>query len=288
MLFTIIVLIVAGCFFAAPKIQYICQRSKNFPFGWKSCRTYNQAVFLFMKYTILINQKAAIDSGLDLDFIDLAIFDFVKDFSAGPACKKKYENEVVYTLLGWKLIIKQLPTLRMTTRQAVFNRMQKLVRQEILIAHPNNQVLGESWYAAGVNFPKLVFVPDNETSPTCQPNIPGPVNETLHNKTNKDNTISNNISERKIGFLKEVLNWYTANPGKYPKLMIRDFAQYWIEETKNLKNVKCRFEEQRFFQISLRLSTWFKKCKDWQLSKYWEDEKTVGTLNNLFNTLLKK
>ena len=33
-----------------------------------------------MKYTILINQYAAVKSGLDLDLIDLAIFDFIKDF----------------------------------------------------------------------------------------------------------------------------------------------------------------------------------------------------------------
>lgn len=32
-----------------------------------------------MKYTILINQFAAVNSGLDLDLIDLCIFDFIKD-----------------------------------------------------------------------------------------------------------------------------------------------------------------------------------------------------------------
>lgn len=38
-----------------------------------------------MKYSININQKAAIDLGLKLDIVDLAIFDYIKDFSASKA-----------------------------------------------------------------------------------------------------------------------------------------------------------------------------------------------------------
>lgn len=34
-----------------------------------------------MKYSILINQKLSIDNSLNLDIVDLAIFEYIKDFS---------------------------------------------------------------------------------------------------------------------------------------------------------------------------------------------------------------
>ena len=43
-----------------------------------------------MKYNISINQFAAVRNGFakDLDLIDLAIFDFIKDFANSSKCVK--------------------------------------------------------------------------------------------------------------------------------------------------------------------------------------------------------
>jgi hypothetical protein len=255
-----------------------------------------------MKYTILINQKAAIDAGLSLDLVDLCVFSFISDFIASGHAKKKISNEEVYYLISWKLISKQLPILGLGTRQSVYNRIKKLCDQGVLYPHEDNQVLGQSWFMQGENMYKLLFAePVNDDIQGCKQEPSPPVNNGIHNNTIIDNTISNKntgpgspaaypflekkeitIQQRKITFLKLVIDYAVENPSKYPKLFYVEFAKYWVESSMHKKKLKLRFECQEFFDIGRRLSTWSQKVNDVTLHGYWDNETKVDTLNALF------
>lgn len=90
------------------------------------------------------------------------------------------------------------------------------------------------------------------------------------------------MTQRKINFLKLVIDYATTNPSKYPKLMYVEFAKYWVESSTQKKKVILRFEEQRFFDIGRRLSTWMQKVNEVTLHGYWDSETKVDTLNALF------
>lgn len=94
--------------------------------------------------------------------------------------------------------------------------------------------------------------------------------------------------QRKIKFVESILHWVADNDNKYPKLMYMEFIKYWMEQSAKLKKVKLRFEEQRFFDIGRRLSTWFQKCNDKTLTDYWEQEKKLAPLNELCRSLFPK
>jgi hypothetical protein len=57
---------------------------------------------------------------------------------------------------------------------------------------------------------------------------------------------------------------------KYPKEMIREFFDYWSELTRS--GVKMRFELQKTWELSLRLSTWARRDKEFTGNKSNESE----------------
>lgn len=95
----------------------------------------------------------------------------------------------------------------------------------------------------------------------------------------------NPLKERKINFCKQLLEWQKRQPGKYPKQMLKDFAEYWLEPSKVSK--KIRFDGEKYFDFSKRVHTWFKKTKDEELSKMWELEKESPDLRAQLLTLVK-
>lgn len=94
------------------------------------------------------------------------------------------------------------------------------------------------------------------------------------------------LRDRKIQFLKTIIDFIATTESKYPKLMYMDFAKYWLEGSVKKKVFKMRFEDQQFFDIGRRLSTWFQKANDQVIQKYWDKEQQIGTINELFKTLL--
>ena len=241
-----------------------------------------------MKYNILINQKAVIDAGFNLDIVDLAIFELLKDFSLSPQCKKLIEAETVFYLFNWKLINSQLPILGLNSRQSVFKRFEKLRACDIIIPNSKNAVLGKSWYCFGNNYPKLLFekpstlvdLPGNES-------LPQPDNNGLHNNNPSNNIIKDKeqpeqiIYKKKVAFLKLVIDWVLINQNKYPKLMYVAFSKHWVEKSKK-SETKIRYDDEQFFEIGKRLSFWFSRVGQRELQEYWDNENKVGTINELF------
>ena len=96
-----------------------------------------------MKYTILINQYAAVNSGLDLDLIDLAIFDFIKDFANCASCVKMHTPEGIYFWISHKLILEAMPLLNIKTSQGMIKRIDNLIKavRKMLLQEEQNTTL---------------------------------------------------------------------------------------------------------------------------------------------------
>lgn len=109
-----------------------------------------------MKYTILINQYAAVNSGLDVDLVDLVIFDFIKDYAHSSACVKMSSNDGVFYWISHKLIIEQLPILGIKSTAGVVKRINRLVDAGLLRKHKNSDQMGRSMYAFGENYDRLL------------------------------------------------------------------------------------------------------------------------------------
>ena len=143
-------------------------------------------LFLYpMKFSININQKAVVDNGLDLNLIDLAVFDVVATFSHTEECQKTLYKGKVYYWISWKIIKQQLPLVRLNNRQSVYNRMKKLIQAEVLEIYPNNKAENKSLFCFGINYSKLLFTPANES-------LHIPANESLHIPVKKDLHIRTN------------------------------------------------------------------------------------------------
>lgn len=154
-----------------------------------------------MKYNIYINQKAACDHDLKgkLDYIDLAIFDFVYDFFN---CSHKDKvvftvNNVEYVDIRFELIKEQMPLLNIETSKSFRNRMDKLISAGLIQRYDNNSKENRSGYTKGVNWSIFHFndsskqttnsFTDEKKFPTEEENFSGGGKKTSHNNNQYNN-----------------------------------------------------------------------------------------------------
>ena len=140
-----------------------------------------------MKYNININQYAVIKNGLDLDAIDMIIFDFIKDFANSKGCVKMQTAEGVYFWVSHKAIIDGLPLLKITTTRGVGKRVDNLISADVLSKHPNCEAYGKTLYCFGKNYDALMFYGDerkatplNESSTPPRNKRSTPPEQTFH------------------------------------------------------------------------------------------------------------
>ena len=148
-----------------------------------------------MKYNININQYAAIKLGLDdkLDIVDLSIFSMLYQFGNMPACVKMHEDGQHWCRFKHGLIQKELPILKLTTRQAIHKRMQKLVSCGLLECHADNQKNRDSFYKFTELAGKLWFTDVNENEHSVKDGLHTSVNGSSHTSV-KDGLHDNNTS----------------------------------------------------------------------------------------------
>ena len=108
-----------------------------------------------MKYTILINQKTVIEAGLDLDLSDMAIFDYIKDFVHSERCSKIETPEGLFFWISHQKVISDMPMIGVKTRQGIIKRIDNLIREGVLVKHPDCQKYGKSLYRFGQNYDLL-------------------------------------------------------------------------------------------------------------------------------------
>lgn len=164
------------------------------------------------KYKISIDQHAAVVNGFakDLDLIDLAIFDFIKDFANSPNCAKIQTQAGVFFWISHKLVLEQMPLLKIKTKRGLMKRIDNLINAGILRKHPDSNRYNKTLYSFGENYDLLLFAnedlhtptkdntyeqkfaPMNENSCTYEQKFGGPMN-----KSSEDNIYNNNIDNNK-------------------------------------------------------------------------------------------
>lgn len=153
-----------------------------------------------MQYTITINQLAVISSGLNLDVVDMSIFDFIKHYAHSDRCMKLQTETGTFFWISHNVVIQELPILGITTGAGVVKRINKLIDAGLLARHPNCDLMRKTFYKFGPNYDKVCFVSHNE-SLQATTNVGGSDNESLrvsHNEslgnqyTKDHNTIESN------------------------------------------------------------------------------------------------
>jgi hypothetical protein len=109
------------------------------------------------KYNVHINQYAAVKLELDVDIIDLAIFDFIKSFAHSSKCIKLSTPEGEYFWIQHKWILDNMPLLKIKSNQGVINRVDNLIKAGLLKKHPNCDKYGKSLYTFGENYDAIEF-----------------------------------------------------------------------------------------------------------------------------------
>lgn len=116
-----------------------------------------------MQYTITINQLAVINAGLDVDILDMAIFDFIRQYAHSDKCMKLQTETGAYFWISHKTIIQQLPILGINTGAGIVKRINKLIDAGLLARHPNCDLMRKTFYKFGQNYDKVCFVSPNES-----------------------------------------------------------------------------------------------------------------------------
>lgn len=199
----------------------------------------NCGAFFIMKYTILINQYAAVTNGLNLDLIDLAIFDFIKDFANSSSCVKMQTPEGVYFWISHKLVLEAMPLLNIKTNQGLIKRIDNLINAGILRKHPNCDKYRQTLYSFGENYDLLAFAnmdlqpttkvdnPQQKLMATPNKSLGITPNESLgYNINNTDNTNNDNNIAPQIDFASPVPVIEQPEESKDKKTLFRNSEIY--------------------------------------------------------------
>jgi hypothetical protein len=97
-----------------------------------------------------------VENGLNLDYVDLAVFDCLKDFCNSPSCRKMQEGAKHYYTMPYRMIIEDLPLSGLTKTDSVYRRFKKLELAGLLELHPENRLMKQVWFAWGRNYDKII------------------------------------------------------------------------------------------------------------------------------------
>lgn len=190
-----------------------------------------------MQYTITINQLAIINAGLDLDVVDMTIFDFVKHYAHSDKCMKLQTETGTYFWVSHTTIIQQLPILGISTGAGIIKRMNKLIDAGLLMRHPNCELMRKTFYKFGPNYDKICFATQNENY-VATTDVKGSPNESLG--------ISPNESLGNQGIKEHsTIEHKNADGGLFPANP--DFVPFTVTRPRRTAEPSaCLFENSRF------------------------------------------
>ena len=195
-----------------------------------------------MQYTITINQLAVINAGLDLDVVDMTIFDFVKHYAHSEKCMKLQTETGTYFWVSHTTIIQQLPILGISTGAGIIKRINKLIDAGLLARHPNCDLMRKTFYKFGPNYDKVCFITHNENSqPTT--NVEGAHNESLrgaHNESLGNQTTNEHSTTEQINADGGL---FPSEPGFVPVTVTRP--------RRTAEPAACLFDNSRFNDYKL-------------------------------------
>jgi len=227
-----------------------------------------RAFYFIMKYTILINQYAGVTNNMNLDLIDLAIFDFIKDFANSQSCVKMQTPEGIYFWISHQLIIDEMPLLGIKTKQGIIKRIENLIQSQVLKKHPNCEMYSKTLYSFGKGYDLLLFnqhsflvdTPKLSFTPPLNESLRPPLNESLgdNNNNNYNTIIDNSVQNEFFTQQQEDLS---------KKTLFRNSEIYKLVDLENsdYSNFEKLYQKDGFEKIDL--SYYFHCVSDWSDQK---------------------
>lgn len=241
-----------------------------------------------MQYTITINQLAVINAGLDLDVIDMSIFDFIQHFAHSDKCMKLQSEIGTYFWISHTTIIQQLPILGISTGAGIVKRINKLIDAGLLTRHPNCDLMRKTFYKFGPNADKINFATENESlHPTTI--VGGSHNDCLgtsHNDCLGNQHISN-----------QDINNIPADGGLFGDMPVE------VKERKQRRTSEtlCLFVNSRFSDFDtfaaefatpefngIDISYYFHAVADWSAQKGKKMKDWIATARNFIRSDIEK
>ena len=149
-----------------------------------------------MKYTITINQKVIVESGLDIDLQDAAILDWMMQFSHSPKINKLFVENRMYYFFSYDKIISDLPILKLK-KDTVYRRIKNMSDLGLLVASPDNQSMQRPYYAFTGLLLSLFISDENKIS--------------IHNKSKPTETNPYPYGNKSVPPTDENPNYYNIN-----------------------------------------------------------------------------
>lgn len=191
-----------------------------------------------MQYTITIRQLAVVMAGLNLDIVDMAIFDFIKDYAHSPKCMKIQTEGGQYFWVAHTRIIEELPILGISTGAGIIKRINKLIDAELLERHPNCDMMKKTFYRFGKNYDKMCFIDLNKSNEATT-TVEGNPQQTFRVTPNE--SLGNQYTKNQSTNYQDLNNNSTADGGLFPTAPVtRERKQPDTHEP------RCHFAESKF------------------------------------------
>lgn len=242
-----------------------------------------------MQYGFYVNQKAMVEMALDLNYDDIAVFEFVKSYTHSKGVEKLDVDGTPYYWISWKLIVEELPFLGTKSRYGVILHINNLIKAGLLKRYENNGSSGKSFFAFGDRYDEFEGYEKNLN--TCQKKSTPPVEKIQQEQYN-------NISEYKESISKDIPKkvepkalpankFYLSsterdavlnNPDRIAEIKMQhfvartkgaaaevgmdevtfqNFVNHWCEHSDGSEHIRC--EDEQFFDVKKRMKTWMSR-----------------------------
>lgn len=127
------------------------------------------------KITITINQAQAVQMGLNVDLVDLALLDYCQNYLLSTKAKRVFVADHLYVQVNPSDIINDMPLLRLATTKSINNHIDSLVDAELLERCPDNQKLRGTFIGAGRRYDEYIGIEAvSAPSTTVKPTVEAP------------------------------------------------------------------------------------------------------------------
>jgi len=120
-----------------------------------------------MQFSIHFNQAIFINlakeyDDIEFDTIDGTIYAFMRQFISSDECDTiKGSDGDTYYWIAHSKIIEELPMLGIKSKSAIYKRIKKFEKCDVLAAHPKNTQMAQSFYKKGKNWDYMIFNPSD-------------------------------------------------------------------------------------------------------------------------------
>lgn len=115
-----------------------------------------------VKISISINQAQVVTLGLELDLIDLALFDYCQSYLLSSKSNKTLVEGKIYVQVRPEHIIADMPLLGLTTTKSINNHIDALIGAGLLERCPENQKLRGTYICAGYRYDEYIGIKEGE------------------------------------------------------------------------------------------------------------------------------